>query len=70
MAERSIPDEIKAETSGNAYVVVISYFIMFLYITFGLGSILVGISGILIIIFSLIAAIGATSYMGLCIKIN
>ena len=53
MAERSIPDEIKAETSGNAYVVVISYFIMFLYISFGLGSFLVGISGILIIVFSL-----------------
>ena len=66
MAERSIPDEISAETDGNAYVVVISYILMFLYISLGIGSALVGISGILIIIFSVVNAIGFTSYMGLC----
>ena len=66
MAERSIPDEIKAETDGNIFVVVLSYLLMFLYISFGIGSFLVGISGILIVIFSLVSAVGVTSYMGLC----
>ena len=66
MAERSIPDEISDETDGNAYVVVISYLLMFIYISLGIGSALVGISGILIIVFSVINAIGFTSYMGLC----
>ena len=66
MAERSIPDEIKEETSGNAYVVVISYALMFAYISFGIGSVLVGISGIFIIIFSVTSSIGLTSYLGLC----
>lgn len=65
MAERSIPDEIKNETSGNAFVVVISYIIMFIYISVGIGSILVGISGIFIIIFSISCGIGVTSFMGL-----
>jgi len=69
MAERSIPDEIKEETSGNAFVVIISYLIMFLYISLGIGSVLVGVSGIFIIIFSMTSAIGLTSYMGLCIII-
>lgn len=66
MAERSIPDEISDETTGNAYVVIISYILMFIYISLGIGSTLVGISGIFIIIFSVLASIGLTSYMGLC----
>jgi Niemann-Pick C1 protein len=65
MAERSIPDEIKEETAGNEFVVVVSYLIMFVYISFGIGSVLVGISGIFIIIFSTTSAIGLTSYLGL-----
>lgn len=66
MAERSIPDEIQDETTGNAYVVIISYLIMFIYISVGIGSFLVGISGIFIIIFSIGCGIGLTSYFGLC----
>jgi len=65
MSERSIPDELNEEISGNAIIVIISYLLMFLYISAGIGSILVGISGILIIISSIICAIGLTSYMGL-----
>jgi len=68
MAERSVPDEISDETDGNAYVVVISYILMFIYISLGIGSALVGISGILIIILSVVNAIGFTTYIGLCIK--
>ena len=65
MSERSIPDELNEEISGNAIIVIISYLLMFLYISAGIGSILVGVSGILIIISSIICAIGLTSYMGL-----
>ena len=54
MSERSIPDELNEEISGNAIIVIISYLLMFLYISAGIGSILVGISGILIIISSII----------------
>jgi Niemann-Pick C1 protein len=39
---------------------------MFIYISVGIGSVLVGISGILIIIFSIIASIGLTSFLGFC----
>ena len=42
---------------------------MFIYISLGIGSFLVGISGIVIIIFSIISAVGLTCFMGLS-KIN
>jgi len=38
---------------------------MFIYISLGIGSVLVGISGIVIIIFSIISAVGLTCFMGL-----
>jgi Niemann-Pick C1 protein len=65
MSERSIPDELKEEITGNAFVVLISYLLMFFYISFAIGSFLVGIAGILIIIFSIVSSIGLTSMMGL-----
>ena len=65
MSERSIPDELEEEITGNVFVVIISYLLMFLYISVGIGSIFVGISGIFIIICSIICSVGLTSYMGL-----
>jgi hypothetical protein len=65
MSERSIPDELSNEISGNILVVILSYTLMFIYISSAIGSIIVGISGILIIIFSFICSIGLTTYMGL-----
>lgn len=37
MAERSVSDEIDDETNQNAWIVVVSYFMMFLYIGFAIG---------------------------------
>lgn len=38
LAERSIPDELIEETNQNMMVVIISYIIMFLYISVAVGS--------------------------------
>ncbi len=38
LAERSIPDELVDETNQNMLVVIISYIIMFLYISVAIGS--------------------------------
>jgi Niemann-Pick C1 protein len=37
MAERSIPDNISEESSENAFVIVISYILMFLYVGCAIG---------------------------------
>ena len=39
MAQRSIEDEIERESNADIYTIVVSYLIMFLYITFALGQI-------------------------------
>ena len=38
LAERSIPDELVDETNQNVMVVVISYLVMFVYISIAIGS--------------------------------
>lgn len=38
LAERSIPDELTEETAENFLVVVISYVVMFLYISIAIGA--------------------------------
>lgn len=38
LAERSIPDELVEETNQNFLVVVISYVVMFLYISIAIGA--------------------------------
>ena len=38
LAERSIPDELVDETNQNILVVVISYVVMFLYISVAIGT--------------------------------
>lgn len=70
LAERSIEDNIVLESNQNAAVVVISYVIMFIYVSvaigffpnpihtkFGLGAV-----GILVVIGSLMTGIGLTFY--------
>jgi len=37
LSERSVSDELKTETSQNVWVVVLSYLIMFIYISMALG---------------------------------
>lgn len=70
LAERSIEDNIKLESAQNTSIVIISYCLMFVYVSiaigffpscvhmkFGLGAI-----GILVVIGSLTSAIGLTFY--------
>jgi len=70
LAERSIEDNILLESSQNASIVVISYILMFFYVSiaigffpnmihckFGLGAV-----GIFVVIGSLISSIGLTFY--------
>lgn len=70
LAERSIQDNIELESSQNSAIVVISYILMFIYVSiaigffpnmihckFGLGAV-----GILVVILSLMSAIGLTFY--------
>jgi len=70
LAERSIEDNIVLESDQNASVAVISYLLMLAYVSVALGffpslthmSFGLGISGILVVIFSLIVSLGLTFY--------
>jgi Niemann-Pick C1 protein len=72
MAERSIPDNIEEEATQNAYIIVISYLMMFIYVSVSIGffpsavynRFLLGFAGILVVIFSLLIAVGITFYAG------
>ena len=71
LAERSIPDNISEESSENAFVIVISYLLMFFYVGCAIGHLpsavhskfSLGFAGIFVVISSLISAIGITFYM-------
>ncbi|XP_062844133.1 NPC intracellular cholesterol transporter 1 [Trichomycterus rosablanca] len=75
-SERSIEDEINRESNGDIATVLISYAIMFIYISLALGhirsfrSLLVdskislGIAGILIVLSSVACSLGIFSYAG------
>jgi Niemann-Pick C1 protein len=73
LAERSIPDNISEESSENAFVIVISYLLMFLYVGSAIGHIpsmvhskySLGFAGIFVVISSLISAIGITFFMNI-----
>nr|XP_005587087.2 NPC intracellular cholesterol transporter 1 isoform X1 [Macaca fascicularis] len=76
-AERSIEDELNRESDSDIFTVVISYAIMFLYISLALGhikscrrllvdsKISLGIAGILIVLSSVACSLGIFSYIGL-----
>jgi len=71
LAERSIPDNISEETNENAFVIVISYVLMFIYVGCAIGHIpsrvhskfSLGFAGIFVVIAALLSAIGITFYM-------
>lgn len=73
MAERSIPDELDFENKQNIEVVVISYLLMFLYISVFMGEfslfkftrILVALGGILVVILSFLGSIALVSFLGI-----
>ena len=73
MAERAIPDDLVEQNNQNVGVVVISYLLMFLYISLAIGyfpsclhtRFTVGLSGIMVVICSLLISMGICSYFGL-----
>nr|XP_012601559.1 Niemann-Pick C1 protein isoform X1 [Microcebus murinus] len=76
-AERSIEDELNRESNSDVFTVLISYAIMFLYISLALGHIKscrrllvdskvsLGIAGILIVLSSVACSLGVFSYIGI-----
>ncbi|XP_042299315.1 NPC intracellular cholesterol transporter 1-like [Sceloporus undulatus] len=80
-AERSVEDEINRESNSDASTVVISYIVMFVYISIALGhiksaarflvdsKISLGIAGILIVLSSVACSVGIFSYFGVPITL-
>lgn len=76
-SERSVQDAIKQTTSDNEFVVVISYIIMFLYVSMALGRandpvrsrFLLGLTGIFIVISSVSVSLGLCSAFGMSITL-
>ncbi|XP_056327122.1 NPC intracellular cholesterol transporter 1 [Danio aesculapii] len=76
-SERSIEDEIDRESNSDVSTIVISYIIMFVYISAALGrinscrtllvdsKISLGIAGILIVLSSVACSLGIFSYIGI-----
>ncbi|KAI6075072.1 Niemann-Pick C1 protein [Aix galericulata] len=76
-AERSIEDEINRESNSDVSTVLISYIVMFVYISIALGhiqswgrllvdsKISLGIAGILIVLSSVACSIGIFSFFGI-----
>ncbi|XP_060099886.1 NPC intracellular cholesterol transporter 1 [Heteronotia binoei] len=75
-AERSIEDEINRESNGDVNTVVISYVVMFMYVSIALGhiksarrflvdsKISLGIAGVIIVLSSVACSLGIFSYFG------
>ncbi|KAJ4461389.1 putative Niemann-Pick type protein 1B [Paratrimastix pyriformis] len=78
MAERSVADELAAESSMDVITVIMSYALMFVYVSVALGRVykvpvaqffvrskfLLGLAGIIMVIFSVVAAAGICSLIG------
>ena len=70
LAERSIEDNIVLETQQNSSVAVISYILMFFYLSVAIGffpsamhmKFGLGLAGILVVIGALLTSIGITFY--------
>jgi Niemann-Pick C1 protein len=68
MAERSVADSLVVQTKQNAFVVVISYLVMFLYVSLSLGKFThpvysrfgLGLTGILIVLLALGISMGVS----------
>lgn len=76
-SERSIEDELIRESSEDVLTIVISYFIMFVYVTIALGNIssdcsrllieskiMVGLGGVLIVLVSVAGSLGFYGFVG------
>ncbi len=73
MSNRSIPDNVSQQGTDNAMVIMISYLLMFLYVSMAIGffpsvvhnRFLLGFAGIMVVIFSVMIAVGITFYMNI-----
>jgi len=75
-SERSIQDELDRESESDVVTILISYIIMFLYISIALGQfksfarilvdskLIVGLGGVLIVLCSVASSLGVFSYAG------
>ncbi|XP_076838212.1 NPC intracellular cholesterol transporter 1 [Brachyhypopomus gauderio] len=75
-SERSIEDEIDRESNGDISTIILSYAIMFIYVSLALGhihsfsrilvdsKISLGVAGILIVLSSVVCSLGIFSYAG------
>lgn len=71
LAERSIPDQLVQISSQNEFVIVLSYILMFMYVGLAIGyfpsfvhnRFMLGLSGIIVVLFSLAISIGFTLYL-------
>lgn len=69
MAERSIADSLEVQTKQNAFIVVVSYLVMFVYVSMSLGKFTdpvhsrygLGLTGIIIVLLSLGIAMGVSA---------
>ncbi|GBG66859.1 hypothetical protein CBR_g70736 [Chara braunii] len=74
--ESSVEAELKRESSADVLTIVVSYLVMFVYVSLTLGSVskslplvvtskaMLGLSGVLIVIVSVLSAIGLCSALG------
>jgi Niemann-Pick C1 protein len=70
LAERAIPDNIEEQGTQNAGIVVVSYIMMFIYVSISIGffpsavhnRFILGLAGIFVVMASLVVAIGITCY--------
>ncbi|VDP85090.1 unnamed protein product [Echinostoma caproni] len=75
-AERSVEDEINRQSDADILIVLISYLVMFVYVSIFLASyrscrtlfvdlrITLGLGGVLIVILSVVSSVGMWSYVG------
>nr|XP_054751603.1 NPC intracellular cholesterol transporter 1-like [Lytechinus pictus] len=75
-AERSVEDEINRESQSDILTIALSYIFMFAYVTFALGQInscrrlmidskiILGLSGVIIVLMSVASSIGVLSWAG------
>ncbi|VDM17724.1 unnamed protein product [Hydatigera taeniaeformis] len=75
-AERSVEDEIERQSNADVWTILISYVVMFVYVSLFLGSytscrnipvdlkVTLGLGGVLIVLASVAASVGFWSYLG------
>lgn len=75
-SESSVEDELDRESQSDVFTVLISYFVMFVYVTLALGQyhslktvlvdsqVTLGLAGVVIVLASVASSLGLFSYMG------